>query len=134
MRLQVVLRAGNEPGLLAPIDAFSRRAKACLAAVSYLNEDHAVPVLHDQVDLAVPAVVVALQKLQSVCLQVLPGVLFRVPAAGGGPAVQRKTPLSVALLLVVCSSSTGTPSWKLAQRSVRLTRPCVPSDRLPVTP
>lgn len=87
--LQVVLRTGDQPRLLAPVNALGATAEPGVPTVSYLNEHQAVPVGQHQVDFTLPTPVIAGNAAQAACFQVTQGAGFGGPAAGGRIRVQR---------------------------------------------
>src|SRR3569832_169477 len=131
MALQIMQRRRRERGLLAVIDTFRAARELAIAAITHLDEHQRLAVIHDEIDLAVAAAVIALTQTQALRLEVTQGArLFclslvararvRRHCVGAGPGS--------------AASATGAPLLKRAHINVRCTRWSLSMVSRPVAP
>jgi len=128
VHLQVLLRRAYDATLFGPGYGFGAAAEAVVFTVTNFHKYQALPVFHDEVDFAQPAIEVTRNGFQALAVQVVFGRAF--PLATGIPGIghhgigQLLSPVSA--LAVVESSSTGTPRMNTANAGSRYSSPAEP--------
>ena len=80
---EVMSGRAEQLGLFARRDAGCRTTKAFAGSQAYLDEHHGFPVLHDQVDFAEAAAIIACQQSQVMAEQEIEGSLLGIRAIHG---------------------------------------------------
>ena len=71
----------HEAGLFAPVDAGARAAEAIGPSITNFNEHYTDAVVHDQIELAAAAAMIAGQRYQAALVQECFGQLFEMAPA-----------------------------------------------------
>lgn len=109
-----MLCSADQFGLFARIDARGGTAEVCAAAHAHLDEHQRFPVLHEQIDLAEAATVVASDEFQAALLQISRGDILGLRAgvycAGDGGVPPASAAAFAAALAALSAASVSAVS------------------------